>query len=205
MINRKSSHKAKTSALCNSAPACDCLSSLVLKHRPQDARGRRNAMTILQGKEPTRTTSKDPLYKVATGIHRAVFNISKGRIFGKAFGMPVVKLVTTGRRSRKERSTMLAAPIVDADRLVLVASYGGDDRHPTWYLNLRANPEVRVTIAGSTRTMIARIATEEEKDELWPQIISVFEGYARYQKRTERQIPVIILEPPGSHTSAGYS
>jgi deazaflavin-dependent oxidoreductase (nitroreductase family) len=77
-----------------------------------------------------------------------------------------------------------------------VASFGGDDRHPAWYLNLRANPEVRVTIAGSTRTMIARIATEEERAELWPQIISVFEGYARYQKRTERPIPVVVLEPP---------
>ena len=152
-------------------------------------------MTILQGKEPTRTTSKDPLYKVATGLHRAVFNISKGRIFGKAFGMPVVKLVTTGRRSGKERSTMLAAPIADGDRLVLVASYGGDDRHPAWYLNLRANPAVRVTTAGSTRTMIARVATDEEKDELWPQITLVFEGYADYQKRTERPIPVVILKP----------
>jgi deazaflavin-dependent oxidoreductase (nitroreductase family) len=152
-------------------------------------------MTILQGKEPTRTTSKDALYKVATGLHRAVFNISKGRIFGKAFGMPFVKLVTTGRRSGKERSTMLAAPIADGDRLVLVASYGGDDRHPAWYLNLRANPAVRVTTAGSPRTMIARVATDEEKDELWPQITLVFEGYADYQKRTERPIPVVILEP----------
>ena len=137
---------------------------------------------------------KDALYKVTTGIHRAVFNVSKGRIFGKAFGMPVVELVTTGRRSGKKRSTMLAVPIADGDRLVLVASYGGDDRHPTWYLNLRANPEVRVTIAGSTRTMIARIATEEEKDELWPQITSRYQGYADYQKRTERPIPVVILE-----------
>jgi len=90
---------------------------------------------------------------------------------------------------------MLSVPIVDGDRLVLVASFGGDDRHPTWYLNLQANSEVRATIAGSTRTMIARIATEEERDELWPQITSVFEGYARYQKRTERQIPVVILDP----------
>ena len=138
---------------------------------------------------------KDAFYKVGTGIHRAVFNISKGRIFGKAFGMPIVELVTTGRRSGKERSTMLSVPIVDGDRLVLVASFGGDDRHPTWYLNLQANPEVRATIAGATRTMIARIATEEERDELWPQITSVFEGYARYQKRTERQIPVVILDP----------
>jgi deazaflavin-dependent oxidoreductase (nitroreductase family) len=89
---------------------------------------------------------------------------------------------------------MLAAPIADGDRLVLVASYGGDDRHPAWYLNLRANPAVRVTSAGSTRPIIDRVATDEEKDELWPQITSVFEGYADYQKRTERPIPVVILE-----------
>jgi hypothetical protein len=52
---------------------------------------------------------------------------------------------------------------------------------------------------------MARIATQEEKADLWPQITSVFEGYARYQERTDRQIPVVILEPPGSHTSAEYS
>ena len=142
-------------------------------------------------------TSKDAFFKVGTGIHRAIFNISKGRIFGRAFGMPLIELVTTGRRSGKARATMLSVPIIDGNRLVLVASFGGDDRHPAWYLNLRSNPEVRVTIAGLTRTMIARIATEEERAELWPQIISVFDGYARYQKRTERPIPVVILEPPG--------
>jgi deazaflavin-dependent oxidoreductase (nitroreductase family) len=146
-------------------------------------------------KVPPRLKAKDAFYKVGTGIHRAIFNASKGRIFGKTFGMPIVELVTTGHRSGKERSTMLAVPIVDGDRLVLVASFGGDDRHPAWYFNLQANPEVRTTTAGSTRTMIARISTEEERDELWPQITSVFEGYARYQERTERLIPVVILEP----------
>ena len=142
-------------------------------------------------------TPKDAFYKVGTGIHRAIFNVSKGRIFGKAFGMPLIELVTTGRKSGKARATMLSVPIIDGDRLVLVASFGGDDRHPAWYLNLQANPEVRVTIGGSTRrTMIARTATDEERAELWRQIISTFEGYARYQERTERQIPVVILEPP---------
>ena len=150
-------------------------------------------------------TPKDAFYKVGTGIHRAIFNISKGRIFGKAFGMTLIELVTIGRRSGKARATMLSVPIIDGGRLVLVASFGGDDRHPAWYLNLQVNPEVRVTIAGSTRTMIARIATEVEKAELWPQITSIYQGYARYQKRTERPIPVVILEPPGSHTSAGHS
>src|SRR5215218_2019284 len=146
-------------------------------------------------KGSARMKAKDAFYKVGTGIHQAIFNIAKGRIFGRAFGMSLVKLVTTGRRSGKARATMLAVPIVDSDRLVLVASFGGDDRHPAWYLNLQANPEVRATRAGSSRTMIARSATEEERAELWPRIISVFEGYARYQERTERPIPVVILEP----------
>jgi deazaflavin-dependent oxidoreductase (nitroreductase family) len=152
-------------------------------------------MTLLQGKGSTRIKPKDAFFKVSNSIHRAVFEASKGRIFGKAFGMPVVELVTTGRRSGNEHSTMLAVPITEGDRLVLVASFGGDDRHPAWYLNLQANPEVRATIAGSTRTMIARTVTKQERAELWPRITSVFEGYARYQERTERPIPVVILEP----------
>jgi deazaflavin-dependent oxidoreductase (nitroreductase family) len=141
------------------------------------------------------TEPKDALHKVGTAIHRAVFRASKGRVFGEAFGMPVAELFTLGCRSGKERSTMLAVPITEGDRLVLVASFGGDDRHPEWYLNLRTNPEVRVTVAGSTRAMIARTANEEERAELWPRITAVFRGYARYQGRTERSIPVVILEP----------
>lgn len=141
--------------------------------------------------------AKDAFYKVGTAIHRAIFKTSGGRIFGKTSGMPFIELLTTGRRSGKERATMLSAPIVEGERLVVVASFGGADRHPAWYLNLQANPAVRVTMAGTTRTMIARTATQEERAELWPRITSAFEGYARYQERTERQIPVVILEPPG--------
>src|SRR3712207_3088936 len=140
-----------------------------------------------QGNGHGRLTPKGAFYKVGTGIHRALFNSSKGRIFGKAFGMPLIELVTTGRRSGKARATMLSVPIIDGDRLVLVASFGGDDQHPAWYLNLRANPEVRVTIAGSTRIMIARIATEQERAKLWPQIISVFEGYAQLGRASCRE------------------
>ena len=153
-------------------------------------------MTILQENGPTLMKPKDAFYKAGTRIHLALFNASKGRIFGKASGMPFIELLTTGRRSGKERSTILTAPIVEGGRLVLVASFGGDDRHPAWYLNLQANPEVQVTMAGTTHTMIARTATEEERLELWPRITSAYGGYARYQEQTERQIPVVILEPP---------
>ncbi len=138
---------------------------------------------------------KDETAKLFTSFHRAVFRASQGKVFGKFGGMPVVELTTTGRKSGKPRSTMLTAPVADADRLVLVASYGGDDRDPAWYLNLKANPEVTATTGGSTRKMVARTASAGEKDELWPKITSKYKGYAGYQKKTDRPIPVVILEP----------
>jgi deazaflavin-dependent oxidoreductase (nitroreductase family) len=139
--------------------------------------------------------AKDAFHKVSTRIHRAVFRASKGRLLGTIVGLPVAELVTTGRRSGQQRSTMLAVPIVDGDRLALVASLGGDDRHPAWYRNLTANPRVRVPFAGSTRTMIARTATDQARAQLRPQITTRYRGYARYQQRTERSIPVVILQP----------
>lgn len=138
---------------------------------------------------------KDEMAKAVTGFHRAVFRSSQGRLLGRAGGMPVVELTTTGRKSGKERSTMLTAPIVEGDKLVLVASYGGDDRDPAWYVNLKANPEVTATTGGSTRKMVAHTATDDEKAELWPRITGKYKGYAGYQKKTDRPIPVVVLEP----------
>jgi len=109
--------------------------------------------------------------------------------------MPVVKLTTTGRKSGKKRDTMLTSPLQDGDNVVLIASYGGDDRHPAWYLNLRDTPEVQATMTGSSRPMRARTATEAEKAEMWPKIVSAYKGYAGYQQKTDRDIPVVILEP----------
>lgn len=90
---------------------------------------------------------------------------------------------------------MLTTPISDAEKLVLVASKGGSDSHPAWYLNLRSHPEVEVTVSGETRKMRARTASPEEKDELWPRIVGAYPGYARYQRKTGRDIPVVICEP----------
>ncbi|MEV0066388.1 nitroreductase family deazaflavin-dependent oxidoreductase [Amycolatopsis sp. NPDC050768] len=146
---------------------------------------------------PTSASSrlKDVFYKAATKMHAAVFMRSRGRVFGHAMGMPVVGLVTIGRKSGQRRITTLAAPIVDDDRVVLVASFGGDDRHPAWYHNLRANPDVQVTLRGTTRPMVARTAAGDERTTLWERIVSVYPGYERYQQRTARRIPVVILEP----------
>ncbi|MGH8983286.1 MAG: nitroreductase/quinone reductase family protein [Acidimicrobiia bacterium] len=133
--------------------------------------------------------------RVATGFHRAVFRLSNGRLANSGFRMPVVELTTVGRKSGKRRSTMLTSPVQDGDSLVLVASYGGDDRHPAWFLNLRDNPEVEVTMRGATRSMRARVASPEEKAELWPRVVAAYKGYAQYQTRTERDIPLVIVEP----------
>lgn len=139
--------------------------------------------------------TKDEIAKVANTVHRNLFKASSGRIGGRIMGMPALILHTTGRKSGKPRTTMLTAPIVEDGRIVLVASYGGDDREPSWAGNVRANPDVQVTMAGSTTPMTAHIASAEEKAALWPRVTSTYKGYAGYQTKTEREIPLVILEP----------
>ncbi len=138
---------------------------------------------------------KDGAFKLVTGLHRALFRATNGRVLGRAGGMPVVLLTTTGRRSGKQRHTMLTAPIHDDGRIVVVASYGGDDRHPAWFLNLRKDPCVTVTVDGRTRAMRARVAGHDEKAELWPRVVESYRGYGAYQRRTDRDLPVVVLEP----------
>jgi deazaflavin-dependent oxidoreductase (nitroreductase family) len=137
---------------------------------------------------------KDLGFKLSTLVHRSVLNASGGRFGNSAFGMPVVQLHTTGRKSGQPRVAMLTAPIIDDHRAVLVASKGGDDRNPAWFLNLQANPDVELTVNGETKPMKARVASADEKAELWPQIVAKYKGYAKYQTKTQRDIPVVILE-----------
>jgi len=141
------------------------------------------------------STASDLAFKSFTGLHRFIYRASGGRILGTGKGMPMLELETIGRKSGKARTTMLTAPIHSADRVVVVASKGGNDHHPAWFLNLRDNPSVKVTMKGTTTPMTARIASADEKAELWPTIVAANDGYAGYQKKTERDIPVIILEP----------
>lgn len=137
----------------------------------------------------------DAGFKSLNRVHRTVLHVSGGRAGGTAMGMPVVELHTTGRRSGMPRTTMLTVPVVEGGQVVLVASKGGDDRAPDWYLNLLANPGIEVTMAGRRRTMRARCASAEEKAQLWPQVVAANPGYARYQRRTSRDIPLVICEP----------
>lgn len=138
---------------------------------------------------------KDTLFVGINAVHRSVVRLTRGKVGGSLAGMPVVVLTTTGRKSGQPRRTMLTAPVVDGDTVVLVASYGGDSRHPAWYLNLTANPDVTLERDGVATPMRARVATPEEKAALWPRIVKSYRGYAAYQRRTDREIPVVLLTP----------
>ena len=101
-----------------------------------------------------------------------------------------------GARSGKRRTTPLVY-LRDGEDVVIVASKGGSPRHPGWYHNLRAHPETTVQI-GSRRTPVtARVATPAERSRLWPKVVALYQGYEDYQRRTERQIPLVILESRG--------
>jgi deazaflavin-dependent oxidoreductase (nitroreductase family) len=134
-------------------------------------------------------------FKAMSQAHRTIVHLSGGRVLGSASGMPVVELHTVGRTSGRPRSTMLTAPVIDGDWVVLVASKGGDDRDPDWYRNLVAHPEIELTMAGLRRPMRARRASAEDKAELWPHVVAAYKGYGSYQRRTERDIPLVICEP----------
>lgn len=139
--------------------------------------------------------AKDTLARLVNVVHRTVYNVSDGRIGGAGLGMPVVILTTTGRKSGAKRDTMLTTPLEEDGKVVLVASYGGDDRDPAWLLNLRDNPDVVLTLRGKKRPMRAHVATPEERADLWPRVTSAHSNYAGYQRRTEREIPLVVLEP----------
>jgi deazaflavin-dependent oxidoreductase (nitroreductase family) len=137
----------------------------------------------------------DLMMRAMSTTHRAILHASGWRIGRRLGPMPAVELHTLGRTTGRPRATMLSAPVHGDGRYVLVASKGGDDRNPQWYLNLVASPEIELTIDGETRPMRARTATPAEKAELWPAIVAAYSGYADYQRRTTRDIPVVICEP----------
>ncbi|WP_067465176.1 nitroreductase/quinone reductase family protein [Nocardia amamiensis] len=136
--------------------------------------------------------------KAMNAVHRALLKISFGKFGNEFSGMPSLELTTIGRKSGRPHAVMLTAPIVDGDTYVLVASRGGDPVHPAWFLNLRDNPDVVVSVrSGPQVPMTARVATAEERAVLWPKVVDAFSTYGDYQKKTTREIPLILVAPKG--------
>ena len=136
----------------------------------------------------------DLVLKTMNTVHRTILTVSGGRIGWSLGNMPVLELTTTGRKSGQQRTSLLTSPLQEGDAVVIVASRGGDDQNPAWFLNLRDNPEVTVKWkGGEAKTMTASIATDEERARMWPIITEKYKNYADYQKRTEREIPLVVL------------
>ena len=134
--------------------------------------------------------------KTFTEIHKGIYTLSGGRLMSSFDKMSVLMLTTTGRKSGKARTTPLL--YLDQDgSYVVVGSAAGRGRHPAWYLNLAAAPEAQVRVGTQTTSVQARIAEGEERDRLFAAFAETAKRYADYQAKTERRIPVVVLEPRG--------
>jgi F420H(2)-dependent quinone reductase len=125
-------------------------------------------------------------------LHRWVYRGSGGKLGKTFFGSPILLLTTTGRRTGQPRTWPLTY-LPEGNRLIVIASNGGQPNHPAWYLNLRANPQVSVQLGDRVRTMIAQTTEEDERARLWSHVVEEYPAYAEYQRKTDRQIPVVVL------------
>ena len=138
----------------------------------------------------------DLVLKSMNLIHKSMLTLTGGRLGWTAGSMPVLELTTIGRKSGEKRSVLLTSPVQEGESIVIVASRGGDDHHPAWFLNLRDNPKVEVALKGEKKKpMQARIASEAERARLWPIVTATYKNYGAYQSKTEREIPLVVLEP----------
>lgn len=144
-----------------------------------------------------RVRARRLLVWVMSRIHRALYRASRGRAGSRIQG-PVLLLTTVGRKTSRPRT----APLLylnqgpkDGDGWAVIGSYGGDPRHPQWWLNLKANPNAAVQIKSAIVPIRAREASGEEWDRLWLRFVAMYPGYLRYEQRTSRRFPIAVLEP----------
>ena len=128
-------------------------------------------------------------------VHQVVYDRSGGRIGASLAGRPMLLLRTTGARTGQARTAALLY-VRDGEDYAVIASKGGDDRHPGWYHNLIADPDVEIQVGTDTVPVRARVAQGDERDRLWAAADAVNKGqYTTYQSRTDREIPVVVLAP----------
>lgn len=136
------------------------------------------------------------------GGHTKVYRATRGLIGHRIPGLaPMLLLDHVGARSGVRRTTPLLY-VEDGSTLFVVASKGGYEKHPAWLHNLRAHPDTTVQIGSRRHAVHAREASAEERVRLWPKAVAAYSGYRGYQERTQREIPLVILERPGSGSAA---
>ncbi len=135
------------------------------------------------------------LLRHGTTAHVAVYRATDGRVGGRFPGAPPMLLLHhVGAKTGTSRTTPLAY-ITDGDAIVIVASKGGHPNNPAWFHNLVANPDTVIQIGSETRAVRARTADPKERARLWPEVVAAYKGYGDYQRKTDREIPLVILEP----------
>jgi deazaflavin-dependent oxidoreductase (nitroreductase family) len=143
-----------------------------------------------------------PVLRRLMGSHAHVYRLTGGLIGHRFPGAPPMLLLDhVGARSGVVRTSPLVY-VEDGEDLVIVASKGGYARHPAWFHNLAANPDTVIQVGSHRRAVHARVATADERARLWPMAVAVYGGYAGYQERTQREIPLVILEPRRSARDA---
>jgi F420H(2)-dependent quinone reductase len=130
-----------------------------------------------------------------------LYNVSGGRVGGKIGKLPVLLLTTKGRKTGKQRTLPLGYIMDDSD-YVITASSGGADKHPAWFFNIRSNPQATIQVKDKHIKVTTEIAESEKKSELWARLVEVAPNFAGYQKRTSREIPMVILHPVEERLSA---
>jgi F420H(2)-dependent quinone reductase len=136
-----------------------------------------------------------PVLRLLMGGHTTIYRASKGLIGHRFPGSPPMLLLDhVGAKSQTQRTSPLVYG-VDGANLVLVASKGGYPKNPAWFHNLRAHPDTSVQVGSEVREVHARVAEGEERTRLWSLMVGVYPGYESYRRRTEREIPLVVLEP----------
>jgi len=136
----------------------------------------------------------DRMAKYLSSLHRVLYRTTGGRIGRRLVHNDMCLLTTTGRHTGKEHTVPLLY-LRDGDRLVVIASWGGRDRHPEWYLNLLEHPSATVQVLEERWPVTATTASADERAVWWPRVLNAYDGYADYESRTDREIPVVFLDP----------
>lgn len=137
---------------------------------------------------------RDDTARRLSRLHTAVFRLTRGRVGKRLVNNDMLLLTTRGRKTGRPRTVPLLY-LSEGDRIVVIASWGGRDYHPEWYTNLLADPEAEVNLGGLRRRVVARTAGGADRAEWWQRAIAAYPRYAAYQRRTNREVPIVFLEP----------
>ena len=141
------------------------------------------------------------MFKLILKLMVFLYRVSGGRIGGKMGKVSTLLLTTTGRKTGKQRTLPLMY-IMDGPAYVITASAGGADKHPGWFFNIRSSQQATIQVKDTQIQVTTEIAGPEKKSELWARLVAVAPNFAGYQKRTSRDIPMVILHPVEERLSA---